>query len=36
MTSKGFFNQRAILTHRAETVAKLHADELHYILKPQV
>lgn len=36
ITDKGSINQRAILTHRAETVAKLHADELHYILKPQV
>ena len=35
ITDKGSINQRAVLTHRADTVAKLHADELHYILKPQ-
>ena len=28
-------NQRAVLSHRADTVAKLHADELHFIVKPQ-
>jgi len=35
VTDKGSINQRAVLSHRADTVAKLHADELHYILKPQ-
>ena len=35
VTDKGSINQRAVLKHRAETVAKLHADELHYIIKPQ-
>ncbi|AOW14149.1 feruloyl-CoA synthase [Hydrogenophaga crassostreae] len=35
ITDKGSINQRAVLTHRADTVAKLHADELHFILKPQ-
>ena len=35
ITDKGSINQRAVLTHRADTVAKLHADGLHYILKPQ-
>jgi len=34
ITDKGSINQRAVLTHRAETVAKLHSDDLHYILKP--
>ncbi len=36
ITDKGSINQRAVLAHRADTVAKLHADELHYIIKPQV
>ncbi|MCX7252083.1 MAG: feruloyl-CoA synthase [Burkholderiales bacterium] len=36
ITDKGSINQRAVLTHRANTVDKLHADELHYILKPQI
>ncbi|MEY4980584.1 MAG: hypothetical protein RLZZ352_2854 [Pseudomonadota bacterium] len=36
ITDKGSINQRAVLSHRADTVAKLHADELHYILKPTV
>jgi feruloyl-CoA synthase len=35
ITDKGSINQRAVLTHRADTVAKLHADELHFIIKPQ-
>jgi feruloyl-CoA synthase len=35
ITDKGSINQRAVLTHRAETVTKLHDDSLHYILKPQ-
>jgi hypothetical protein len=24
-----------VLTHRADTVAKLHSDGLHYILRPE-
>jgi feruloyl-CoA synthase len=36
VTDKGSINQRAVLAHRAETVAKLHADELHFILKPRI
>ncbi len=35
ITDKGSINQRAVLTHRADTVAKLHGDGLRYILKPQ-
>ncbi|UJW78818.1 feruloyl-CoA synthase [Hydrogenophaga sp. SL48] len=35
VTDKGSINQRAVLSHRADTVAKLHADELRYILKPR-
>lgn len=35
ITDKGSINQRAVLSHRADTVAKLHADELHFIVKPQ-
>jgi feruloyl-CoA synthase len=35
ITDKGSINQRAVLTHRADTVEKLHADALHYIIKPQ-
>jgi len=35
VTDKGSINQRAVLTHRAETVAALHADTLHTILKPR-
>ena len=34
ITDKGSINQRAVLAHRADTVAKLHADELHFIIKP--
>ncbi len=34
ITDKGSINQRSVLSHRADTVAKLHADELRYILKP--
>ena len=34
ITDKGSINQRAVLAHRADTAAKLHADELHFILKP--
>ena len=33
---KGTINQRAVLSHRADTVAALHEDRLHFILKPQV
>ncbi len=35
ITDKGSINQRAVLTHRAETVAHLHDDTLHAILKPE-
>jgi feruloyl-CoA synthase len=35
VTDKGSINQRAVLTHRAETVAALHDGTLHTILKPQ-
>ncbi|MFZ2825353.1 feruloyl-CoA synthase [Hydrogenophaga sp.] len=35
VTDKGSINQRAVLSHRADTVAKLHTDELRYILKPR-
>ena len=34
ITDKGSINQRAVLSHRADTVAKLHSDGLRYILKP--
>ena len=34
VTDKGSINQRAVLSHRADTVAKLHNDALHFILKP--
>ena len=36
ITDKGSINQRAVLTHRADTVAALHADQLHHIIKPTV
>jgi len=36
ITDKGSINQRAVLTHRADTVEALHEDRLHHILKPQV
>ncbi len=36
ITDKGSINQRAVLAHRADTVAKLHADELRYIVKPAI
>jgi feruloyl-CoA synthase len=36
VTDKGSINQRAVLSHRADTVAKLHSDGLRFILKPQV
>ncbi len=35
ITDKGSINQRSVLAHRADTVAGLHADTLHYIVKPQ-
>jgi feruloyl-CoA synthase len=35
VTDKGSINQRAVLAHRAETVALLHSDGLQCILKPQ-
>ena len=34
ITDKGSINQRSVLTHRADTVAALHEDRLHYIIKP--
>jgi feruloyl-CoA synthase len=34
ITDKGSINQRAVLTHRADTVAALHEGRLHFILKP--
>mgnify|MGYP006267109399 CR=1 FL=1 len=34
ITDKGSINQRAVLTHRAETVAALHEDRLHHIVRP--
>ncbi len=36
ITDKGSINQRAVLTHRADTVTALHEDRLHYIIKPAV
>jgi feruloyl-CoA synthase len=35
VTDKGSINQRAVLTHRAETVVSLHDGSLASILKPQ-
>jgi feruloyl-CoA synthase len=35
VTDKGSINQRAVLSHRAQTVEALHADTLHTILKPR-
>jgi feruloyl-CoA synthase len=35
ITDKGSINQRAVLAHRADTVAALHEDRLHRILKPR-
>ncbi len=35
ITDKGSINQRAVLTHRADTVAALHEGRLHYILQPR-
>ena len=34
ITDKGSINQRAVLAHRADTVAKLHDETLQHILKP--
>ena len=34
ITDKGSINQRSVLTHRADTVAALHENRLHFILKP--
>ena len=34
ITDKGSINQRSVLTHRADTVAALHEERLHLILKP--
>jgi feruloyl-CoA synthase len=34
ITDKGSINQRAVLTHRADTVTKLHSDSLRFIIKP--
>ena len=34
ITDKGSINQRAVLSHRADTVAGLHEERLHFILKP--
>ena len=34
ITDKGSINQRSVLTHRADTVAALHEERLHFILKP--
>ena len=36
ITDKGSINQRAVLSHRADTVAALHEDRLHHIIKPTV
>ena len=35
ITDKGSINQRSVLAHRADTVTALHADALHFIVKPQ-
>ncbi len=34
ITDKGSINQRSVLMHRADTVAALHEERLHFILKP--
>ena len=34
ITDKGSINQRSVLSHRADTVAALHEERLHCILKP--
>jgi len=33
ITDKGSINQRSVLTHRADTVAALHEDRLHFIFE---
>jgi feruloyl-CoA synthase len=35
VTDKGSINQRAVLAHRADTVAALHEGRLHHIIQPQ-
>jgi feruloyl-CoA synthase len=35
ITDKGSINQRAVLAHRADTVAALHEDRMHGIIKPR-
>jgi feruloyl-CoA synthase len=35
ITDKGSINQRAVLTHRADTVAALHDGSLHTIVTPR-
>ena len=34
ITDKGSINQRAVLSHRADTVAALHEGRLHHIIQP--
>ena len=34
ITDKGSINQRTVLSHRSDTVAALHEERLHFILKP--
>ncbi len=36
ITDKGSINQRAVLAHRADTVAALHSDTLNVIIKPVI
>ena len=36
ITDKGSINQRAVLTHRADTVTALHEGRLHHIIQPTV
>jgi len=36
ITDKGSINQRAVLAHRADTVAALHDGQLHTIIQPSV
>ena len=36
ITDKGSINQRAVLAHRADTVAALHDGRLHTIIQPSV
>ncbi len=35
ITDKGSINQRAVLHHRADTVAALHAGRLHHTIQPR-